>query len=233
MQRVGRGIVRHIYASHNSTPTIQRVLKRLLSELGSDARALNLGCGQERLDARIVNVDIGIDTAADVLADGHALPFAALSFALIVSQEALEHMSDPWRVMREVERVLAPGGILYLQLPFVIGYHPGPTDFWRFSREGISQLARGSGLEVVELGIAVGGGTGMYRIAVEFFACLAGVLGSDALYKIAKGSAAVLLYPLKWFDPVLEGSLGRDRIPGGYFVIARKPFTAPVTSEVP
>ncbi len=30
-----------------------------------------------------------------------------------------------------------PDGTLYVQLPLVIGHHPGPTDFWRFTREGI------------------------------------------------------------------------------------------------
>jgi hypothetical protein len=103
----------------------------------------------------------------------------------------------------------------------VIGYHPGPSDYWRFSIEGIRTLVESAGFTCDEIGQSVGGGTGMYRIAVEFVATLLSAL-SRALYLPGKGVAAVVLSPLKLLDPVLARSPQRDRIPGGYFVVARK-----------
>ncbi len=49
-----------------------------------------------------------------------------------------------------------------------------------------------------------------------------GLLPGRLPYLAAKGLAALLLYPLVWLDPLLDHSSARDRIPGGYFVIAER-----------
>jgi hypothetical protein len=121
--------------------------------------------------------------------------------------------------MREMRRVLKHGGLIYCQLPFVIGYHPGPTDFWRFTREGIRELVDQAGLRCYDIKVAAGTGTAFYRIAVEFIAILVSRFATS-LYLPAKGALALLLYPLKWLDPVLAGSARSDRIPGGYLIVA-------------
>lgn len=51
----------------------------------------------------------------------------------------------------------------------MLGYHPCPSDYWRFSSEGIRELVERSGLHCDEVAVAVGAGTGMYRIAVGYF----------------------------------------------------------------
>ena len=119
------------------------------------------------------------------------------------------------------QRVLKRGGFLYLQVPFVIGYHPGPTDFWRFTKEGVREILARSGLECVEIRVAVGGGTGFYRILVEFAATLASRI-SARLYFPVKAGSAILCFPLKWLDRFLITGPQCDRIAGGYLAIARK-----------
>ena len=131
--------------------------------------------------------------------------------------------------MAEITRVLKPGGSLYLQVPFTIGYHPGPTDFWRFTREGIVQLAESSGLRCREVGQVVGPSTGFYRISVEHFAIL-GSLPSKALYIPLKAAFAALFYPLKWLDFLTARSPQSDRIAGGYYVLATKAASGPRSS---
>ena len=219
-----RFVVRNVYATHNSARPVRRALRQVLGSIMPGEWGLNLGAGGMRLGDRVINLDIARGGAVDVLADAHALPFSEGSVACVITQELLEHVASPPNVAAEIARVLKPGGLLYLQVPFVIGYHPGPSDFWRFSEEGIRMIAGQAGLEVTESGIAAGGGTGMYRIAVEFCAALVGITRVSALYLLTKGLSAVLLYPLKWLDPLLDTSLARDRIPGGFYVIARKPL---------
>jgi hypothetical protein len=78
-----------------------------------------------------------------------------------------------------------------------------------------------AGLRVETLEQSVSGGTGSYRILVEFVAGFFAAAWS-ALYWPAKAATAVLLYPLKWLDGWMQRGAQRDRIAGGYFVIARK-----------
>jgi SAM-dependent methyltransferase len=54
-----------------------------------------------------------------VVADGARLPFADASFAVVVTQYLLDVVPDPAAVLREINRVLAPGGVwLNDGLPF-------------------------------------------------------------------------------------------------------------------
>jgi SAM-dependent methyltransferase len=146
-------------------------------------------------------------------------------FDLAVSQETVEHVDDPFLAVREIVRVVRPGGKIYLQVPFVIGYHPGPQDYWRFTREGVAVLLRQAGIPAAQIAIAVGPGSGFYRIGVEFLAGLVGRL-APSLYRPAKGVAALLCYPVKWLDGWLAGGEERDRIAGGYLAIATKPHAS-------
>lgn len=213
--------VRLVYATHNDAPAVRRALQRCLDRLAPGQRGLNVGAGDTALHPAVLNLDLRAGSTIACCARAEALPFRSRAVALVVSQETLEHVPDPWRAVGEIHRVLAPGGTFYCQLPFVIGYHPGPTDYWRFTREGIRELLERGGFSCEEIGIAVGGGTGFYRIAVEFVAVSAGRL-APPLYHPVKGLAALLLYPLKWLDSTLAVGPQADRIAGGYYAIARK-----------
>ena len=213
--------VRSVYADQNDSPAVRTALGRLLQDLGQ-GRGVNVGGGPRRLDDRLIHVDLVRHPACDCAADARRLPFASGVFDLAVSQETVEHVDDPFLAVREIVRVVRPGGKIYLQVPFVIGYHPGPEDYWRFTRAGVAALLRQAGIPEARIAIAVGPGSGFYRIGVEF---LAGLVGRvvPALYRPAKGVAALLCYPVKWLDGWLAGGVQRDRIAGGYLAVATKP----------
>ena len=208
-----------VYATHNQSSPIRSAVGECLTLLHPGARGLVVGCGSTSLHPALINLDIVAGTNVHVVASAEHLPFPDGIFDLVFSQEVLEHVRDPFQAMREMKRVLKSSGLIYCQLPFTIGYHPGPTDFWRFTKEGIIQLVQQADLHCRELRIAVGSGTGFYRIVVEFTAVLFARL-SGKLYKPVKGLSALFFYPLKWLDPFLSGSPEADRIPGGYLIIA-------------
>jgi ubiquinone/menaquinone biosynthesis C-methylase UbiE len=60
---------------------------------------------REGVDARLARVDI------------HTLPFADASFDKVLMTEVLEHLAEDRVAMREVFRVLKPGGVLALSVP--------------------------------------------------------------------------------------------------------------------
>jgi SAM-dependent methyltransferase len=213
--------VSSIYATHNRSPQIRLALDGCLELLHPGARGLVVGAGSTDLHPALINLDLTPGPTVHVCASAEHLPFADAVFDLVLSQEVLEHVRDPFQALREMKRVLKKDGLIYCQVPFIIGYHPGPTDFWRFTKEGIVEMIKQAGLTCREVKIAVGPGTGFYRITVEFVA-LSAARFWGTLYKPVKGISALLFYPLKWLDPFLAGSPQADRIPGGYLAIASR-----------
>lgn len=55
---------------------------------------------------------------ADVHADICALPFDNNQYDMIICNHVLEHIPDDLRAMREIYRVLKPGGLAILQVPY-------------------------------------------------------------------------------------------------------------------
>jgi 2-polyprenyl-3-methyl-5-hydroxy-6-metoxy-1,4-benzoquinol methylase len=108
---------------------ISRVLPFV--ELYSDARLLDIGCGWEvrllkELEAHI-SYGVGIDVKApwiDTLklktfstSLDRMLPFDDASFDIVTMLAVLEHLDHPEDIMREISRILRPGGGLVLTVP--------------------------------------------------------------------------------------------------------------------
>jgi SAM-dependent methyltransferase len=88
---------------------------------------LNLGCGQFPIEG-CLNVDLSPFAKADFTYDLRRLPypFPDNSFERIEAHHVLEHLEDPFLVMKELHRILKPGGLLRLSVPhFSRGFtHP-------------------------------------------------------------------------------------------------------------
>lgn len=226
MKPASRRSLRHrfvaaVWATHPRSKPIQTALKQVLGRLEPGMHGLNVGAGSTDLHPSLLNVDMAPGPAVHVYASALNLPFCDQAFDLVLSQEVVEHVRDPFQAMREMRRVLRKGGTLYLQVPFIIGYHPGPTDFWRFTKEGIVEIVRLAGFNCQEAVMSVGPATGFHRIAVEFVATLASRIWIRS-YIPTKAAMALMLYPIKWLDPFLMKSPEGDRIAGGYLVICRR-----------
>jgi SAM-dependent methyltransferase len=63
-------------------------------------------------------------------------------YDLIVCTEVLEHTLQPFDAIREMRRMLKPGGILALTTPFNFRIHGPLPDCWRFTVHGLKALLR-------------------------------------------------------------------------------------------
>lgn len=109
-------------------------LERALGTPVRGRRLLNVGCGTGGFNvaARRAGADVwGIDASAEAAAltaarvpeartlraTAEALPLASASFDVVYCFSTLEHVADARAAVREMVRVLRPGGRLYLHTP--------------------------------------------------------------------------------------------------------------------
>lgn len=78
----------------------------------------------------------------DLVADVHELKLPDGSAGAILCCDTLEHVQFPDRAVEEMERVLAPGGILVITSVMNFHIHDHPHDYWRFTPDGFSLLLR-------------------------------------------------------------------------------------------
>ena len=88
---------------------------------------------------------------ADIVAPLTDLPVEDGSFDFVLCTQVLEHVSDPAGVLRELRRVLAPGGRICLTAPLVWQLHEEPYDFFRYTPHGLRHLLRGAGFSEVRV----------------------------------------------------------------------------------
>lgn len=123
---------------------------------------IDMGCGTRPYEhlfekAKYFGVDVeesgrpGHMKKADVLYDGHKLPFGDASIDGVLSTQVLEHVSNPTAYILEARRVLKSGGYLVMSVPFVWQEHEQPYDYFRFTSFGISTLLSQNGFEVEEI----------------------------------------------------------------------------------
>jgi SAM-dependent methyltransferase len=113
---------------------------------GSDV--LDVFCGSRPYEdllppgSRCVGLDVTDDFGvADVVTD-EFLPFEDSSFDLVVSTEAFYYVPDPRHGVRELRRVLRPGGAVVITVPFVWDWDRGVLEH-RFTGPELEELFEG------------------------------------------------------------------------------------------
>jgi SAM-dependent methyltransferase len=144
----------------------RRVLERTISrlQLPSPARILDAGCGSGRnmvelarhgevsgIELSATSVEAARRRGAGEVVEGSvlAMPFADDSFDLAVCLDVIEHMEDDRGALRELRRVLAPGGALLVTVPAYQWLWSGHDEInhhhRRYNRDLLLEAARDAG----------------------------------------------------------------------------------------
>lgn len=128
--------------------THQKLIRAPILELGSknygnvyfDYRALLKDSGD------YLGTDLSAGTNVDVVAD-LTVKFSELprelkekKFSTMICLSVMEHVKDIYAFARNVAKLTAPGGLLFVSVPWVWRFHGYPLDYWRFSPEALKFL---------------------------------------------------------------------------------------------
>jgi SAM-dependent methyltransferase len=182
---------------------------------------LYIGGGGCQVDG-YVNLDLFAMAGVDVAADAARLPFSDGLFQRVECDAVLEHVPDADRVMREIERVLKPGGYAHLVTPFCHPFHEYPKDYRRFTPEGLAAMA--GGLQVVATGWRTGPTATLLVFTLEYVKLLRPWRWWRVL---AHGVLGWALFPLRYADVWLLRSQDAGRIGNHCYVWLRKPAAEP------
>jgi ubiquinone/menaquinone biosynthesis C-methylase UbiE len=128
----GNAAMHSIEGRRRKAATMLSVLRETLGERLAAARLLNVGCSTGIIDeflAPHVRSTLGLDIDAPAIAEARArcaapnaefrvgdamkLDLTDASVDVVICSQVYEHVPDPQRMMDEIHRVLAPGGICY------------------------------------------------------------------------------------------------------------------------
>jgi len=123
---------------------------------------VDIGCGLKpwlSIFDPHVSQYIGVDLAncvhgtdeIDVVGTAYETTLSANSCDVVLCTEVLEHLEEPQKALREMNRILKNGGIVIVTVPFFWHLHEEPRDFFRYTCHGLRYLFEKAGFEPVEI----------------------------------------------------------------------------------
>lgn len=181
---------------------------------------VDAGCGNNRFDEDVIGLDVFDYPEVDLVCDLKALPFRVESVDAFVSRSVLEHVPDPWGVVREFHRCTRAGGFGVHALPFLFPFHASPGDFYRFTDRGARELF--AGWRVVEQENLTGPVTLALLVGIEFASSL--LAGPRPRLKAWLYLALCgVLFPLKYLDFPFVGRKRFASLAPTLVTVVRKP----------
>ena len=171
--------------------------------------------------SRII-VNISENDEPDVIGDANYLPFRDNSFDYVTCTETLEHISHPELTIQEIYRVLKPGGVFLLTMPFMYPYHPHPADYQRWTSQKMDLVLRS--LRFTEIEISPLGSTRDVVFDILYIALyeLRPRLGRY-LFSLMLRALMLIRFIVKFFPTLYRNDVNRTfPINTGYGVVCKK-----------
>ena len=222
---------------------LERVIKEMAASLPAGAIVLDAGAGDCRYarffaDKRYESCDFAQVKGKTYgtlthICDIRSIPVEDGRYDAVLCSQVLAHIPDSVTTVRELARVLRPGGTLWLTAPLFFQENEPPYDFYRFTQHGLRHLAGEARLEEVRIEWLEGyAGTVSYQLGMAVRALprtpsglgggVLGVLASIAVWLSLPGLAA-----LSWL--LARADMRRRCTARGmcknYVLVARRPLS--------
>lgn len=186
---------------------------------GKNVVAINFGSGSSDISSDISNVDFFNYERVDLVCDIINIPIKDNSVDCILNVAVLEHVKYPEVVVAEFNRILKKGGRVFLNFPFIQGFHSSPHDYSRRTTEGLATLFKDFKIE--KIGI-VGGPTSALLWIIQEWLAIVFSFGWRSLHDYLYVLFMVLSFPLKYLDIILKWHPSAKNISSNFYVVAKK-----------
>jgi SAM-dependent methyltransferase len=143
---------------------IEKAAQDFASRFNASHTILDIGCGNKPYAKYFTATYLGLDpypeTRADIIRDAWDSGLSDNSCDGVILNQSLEHIPDTLNTIREVRRVLKPGGLILVTVPQTMRNHSKPIpsesapyknfdrrqipywndDYWRFTKFGLIYL---------------------------------------------------------------------------------------------
>ncbi len=142
-----------------------------------DLDVLDVGCGRKPFYPffkAIARSYTGTDIMPDNPMVDRVCPVEALavedeSADVVICLSVLEHVDDPAQAVRELYRVVRPGGVVFATTHGCFPWHPYPQDHWRWTQTGLPLLFRKyGGFREVRLFATRGSMSGIFFLLAHY-----------------------------------------------------------------
>jgi len=161
-------------------------------------------------------LNIDETTEPDYCCSAENIPVDDGTINTVLLMEVLEHLERPEKVLAEASRVLKPGGVLLLSMPFLYPQHGAPYDFQRWTAAKIASELERAGFTSIEV-------SGLGGVGAVVFDLMA-LASKKVRPKILKNILRTLLFISRPVWKLMESmfSASARNITTGHFATARK-----------
>jgi SAM-dependent methyltransferase len=164
-------------------------------------------------------------TKVDIFTDlNEPLPIENRVADTLVCLSVLEHLREPGFMLCEACRILKPGGVLLLQVPWQWWIHEAPNDFFRYTPYGLKYLLGRAGFVDIQVEPQAGFFTTVI-LKLNYFS-LRFIMGPRPVRWLVRQVLGAFWYLGQTLAPFLDRLDRKWELEApGYFVTARRPCT--------
>ncbi|MGE3841112.1 MAG: methyltransferase domain-containing protein [Vicinamibacterales bacterium] len=166
--------------------------------------------------SEFITLDIVRFPGVAVQGDVECLPIRTGSVASIECDAVLEHVRRPEQAVKELHRVLAPGGYLHVVVPFCHPFHAYPDDFHRWTLAGLEYLL--SDFVLLESGVRTGPTAALLTHVLDYVKLLSPSRLKRPVYFVV----GWLLWPLRYADGPLMRRADAHSLGNTLYALAQK-----------
>lgn len=190
-----------------------------LALLEPGARIVDVGAGGRRITTDTLTVDRLCVPGVDLCADIHKLCLRDRSADCVFSTGTLEHIAEPAMALVEFWRVLKPGGLVHVEVPFMFPYHLDPADHTRWTIDGLRALCERHGFAEMRSGVHIGPASALNLALIHYAQCW---FEGRVMRRLCELVLSILLRPHMYLDWFLVRRKYAHELAGGVYFVGRK-----------